>query len=295
MKHLYITVLLFLLVIGAGCSGVTNENNSNSTSSDSSSQQENPDKEKGPDDTEGFGADSDQQADQKETDTGQKKSQNDNQSENETKDKQTESDSGDGSGSELVTVKEPHAITVVVNKNRKLPEGFEPKNLTVPEVPFPFDEFHQKKQLRLEAAEALEELFRGAKQDGVELVAASGYRSYERQKQIYQNNVSQNGKEHANQFSAKPGTSEHQTGLAMDVTSAAAAFKLEQSFIETKEGKWLEDNAHEYGFIIRYPEGKSDITGYAYEPWHLRYVGIETATEIHQEQETLEEFFGLYP
>ncbi|MFG6116290.1 D-alanyl-D-alanine carboxypeptidase family protein [Halobacillus sp. MO56] len=295
MKHLYITVLLFLLVIGAGCSGLTNENDSNSTSSDSSSKQENTDQEKGSEDTESTGDDSEPQKNQKEADTTQKESQNDKQSGDEKKDKQTESASGDGSGSELVTVEEPHAITVVVNKNRKLPEGFEPRDLTVPEVPFPFNEFHQKKQLRLEAAEALEELFRGAKQDGLELVAASGYRSYERQKQIYQNNVRQNGEEHANQFSAKPGTSEHQTGLAMDVTSATAAFKLQQSFIETKEGKWLEDNAHEYGFIIRYPEGKSDITGYAYEPWHLRYVGKETATEIHQEQETLEEFFGLYP
>ncbi|WP_028781933.1 M15 family metallopeptidase [Thalassobacillus devorans] len=292
MKHLYNIVLLFLLLIAAGCSGVTNENNSVSTSSDSSSQQENADHEKGSDDKKENG-NSSEQVEQKETDSSQKDSPNDGQTDDKTKDKKSESASGDGS--QLVTVEDPHAITVVVNKNRKLPKGFEPKDLTVPEVPFPFDEFHQKKQLRLEAAEALEELFRGAKQDGVELVAASGYRSYDRQKQIYQNNVRQNGEEHANQFSAKPGTSEHQTGLAMDVTSAAAAFKLQQSFIETEEGKWLEDHAHEYGFIIRYPEGKSDITGYAYEPWHLRYVGKETATEIHQEQETLEEFFGLYP
>ncbi|SDJ42477.1 M15 family metallopeptidase [Salimicrobium halophilum] len=200
--------------------------------------------------------------------------------------------SEDGS---MIEVEEPERIDVIVNKQRKLPDGYEPPDLTEPDVPFSFEEFHPKKQMREEAARALEALFEAAEEDGLDLVAASGYRSYERQKTIYENSVAENGEEYANRYSAKPGTSEHQTGLAMDVTSAEMAFRLEQSFIETDEGSWLEENAHRFGFVIRYPEGKTDITGYAYEPWHLRYIGEKLAAEVHEQEETLEEFFGLYP
>nr|WP_079529291.1 M15 family metallopeptidase [Halobacillus hunanensis] len=206
-------------------------------------------------------------------------------------DKAEEKKDSDG----LTVVNEPKSMHVVVNKHRKLPDGYTPPDLVVPEVPFYFTEFHPKKQMRKEAARALEELFAAASQDGIDLVAASGYRSYERQKSIYQQNVAERGEKEANQFSAKPGTSEHQTGLAMDVTSAQMAFKLKQSFRQTDEGEWLAEHAHEYGFIIRYPKGKSDITGYSYEPWHLRYVGTDISTEIHKQEETLEEFFGFYP
>ncbi|UOR13236.1 M15 family metallopeptidase [Halobacillus amylolyticus] len=205
--------------------------------------------------------------------------------------KEVEKKDSDG----LTIVNEPKSIQVVVNKQRKLPEGYKPPDLVVPDVPFYFNEFHPKKQMREEAAKALEELFAGAKKNGIDLVAASGYRSYERQKSIYQQNVAERGEKEANQFSAKPGTSEHQTGLAMDVTSAQMAFKLKQSFRQTDEGEWLANHAHEYGFVIRYLKGKSDITGYSYEPWHLRYVGKDISTTIHNQEETLEEFFGLYP
>ncbi|MFD1017722.1 M15 family metallopeptidase [Thalassobacillus hwangdonensis] len=214
----------------------------------------------------------------------------------ESTDKQEEKESEPKKDSDgLIIIEDPNSTQLVVNKQRKLPEGYEPKDLVVPDVPFYFNEFLPKKQMRKEAAGALERLFAGAKKDGIELVAASGYRSYDRQKTIYENNVKANGEEHANKFSAKPGTSEHQTGLAMDVTSAQMAFKLEQDFIETAEGEWLANHAHEYGFVIRYPKGKTEITGYEYEPWHLRYVGKESATEIHTQEATLEEFFGLYP
>ncbi|GEN53014.1 M15 family metallopeptidase [Halobacillus faecis] len=194
-----------------------------------------------------------------------------------------------------VEVGDPESLQVVVNKNRKLPGDYVPEDLTVPNVPFYFQEDHPKKQMREEAARALEELFEAAEGDGIELVAASGYRSYERQKRIYERNVEVYGKEETDTFSAQPGTSEHQTGLAMDVTSAQVAFKLEQSFGETTEGEWLADHAHEYGFIIRYREGAKDITGYMYEPWHLRYVGKEVSSDVHEQAVTLEEFFGLYP
>ncbi len=194
----------------------------------------------------------------------------------------------------LTIVSEPDIKEVVVNKQRKLPEDYEPEELIIPDVPFPFDGDQPKKYMQPEAANALEELFKGAEVEGLELYAASGYRSYDRQEAIYESNVNQRGQEEADKFSARPGTSEHQTGLAMDVTSPEMAFKLEQDFIETEEGKWLEEHAHEYGFIIRYLKGTRNITGYEYEPWHLRYVGKDISTEIHESGSTLEEFFGFY-
>lgn len=195
----------------------------------------------------------------------------------------------------LTIVHNPKSMTVVVNKQRTLPEGYKPDDLTVPDVAFYFDQFLPKKQMRKEAAHALEDLFAAAKEDGEELVAASGYRSYERQKRIFESYVEIYGEEETKTFSAMPGTSEHQTGLAMDVTSAKMSFELDQSFRKTSEGKWLAEHAYEYGFVIRYPKGKDNITGYTYEPWHLRYVGKDKAEEIHNQSLTLEEFFGYMP
>ncbi|MFC7320154.1 M15 family metallopeptidase [Halobacillus campisalis] len=195
----------------------------------------------------------------------------------------------------LTVIQEPDIKEVVVNKNRKLPEGYEPDELVVPDVRFPFDDDHPKKYMQPEAADALEQLFNAADEQGLDLYATSGYRSYDRQKTIYENNVAERGQEEADKFSARPGTSEHQTGLAMDVTSPEMEFKLDQSFIDTEEGEWLADHAHEHGFVIRYLEGTSDITGYEYEPWHLRYIGKDLSAEIHESGGTLEEFFGFYP
>ena len=192
----------------------------------------------------------------------------------------------------LIVVDNPNSVEVMVNKQRKLPDGHRPDDLRVPDVPFSFDGEEEKSHLREDAATALEELFAAAKQEELELIAASGFRSYETQKWLYNYYVERDGQEQADKFSARPGTSEHQTGLAMDVTSAAMAFSLEQSFKQTPEGAWLADHAHQFGFIIRYPEGKEDITGYSYEPWHLRFVGEEIATEIYADGLTLEEFFG---
>lgn len=194
----------------------------------------------------------------------------------------------------LHVVEDPDSMQVYVNKQRKLPDGYNPSDLVEPDVQHYATEGNPKRLMREVAANALESLFAEAKEQGIELVAVSGYRSYERQKQIYQNNVKSNGQEHADKYSAKPGTSEHQTGLAMDIAAAneTAATLLEQSFKQTDEGTWLAENAHLAGFIIRYPEGKSAITGYSYEPWHVRYVGEQIATEIHNKEITLEEYFG---
>lgn len=187
----------------------------------------------------------------------------------------------------------PYEILVLVNKEYKLPSDFVPEDLVTPNVRFPFTEDLPKKQLRSVAAKALEDLFKAADEEDLELFAQSGYRSYDRQAAIFTSNVEQHGEEVANQFSARPGESEHQSGLTMDVTSPDVDFDLTTDFGETKEGKWLKKHAEEFGFIIRYPEEKEDITGYQYEPWHLRYVGIKAAKEINEEKLTLEEYLSL--
>jgi LAS superfamily LD-carboxypeptidase LdcB len=146
--------------------------------------------------------------------------------------------------------------------------------------------------MRKEAASALEEMFRAAKADGINLYAVSGYRSYARQEAIFASNVRKYGLEKANQFSAKPGQSEHQTGLAMDITCTSVSYGLTQRFGSTKEGIWVKENANKFGFILRYQQGKESITGYQYEPWHLRYVGKEAAKEITERNVTLEEYLG---
>lgn len=227
----------------------------------------------------------------------EKKDENDDTNQEEVKDEEnSNSESKDKVLDDgTVEVAEPASIQVVVNKQRKLPADYIPEDLTVPDVPFYFTEDHPKKQMRAVAADALEELFAAAEKDGLDLVAASGYRSFDRQKNIYDRNVAKYGKEETDTFSAQPGTSEHQTGLAMDVTSAQVAFQLQQSFGDTSEGEWLAEHAHEYGFIIRYLEGAQEITGYTYEPWHLRYVGKDISSTIHNQEATLEEFFGLHP
>lgn len=182
-------------------------------------------------------------------------------------------------------------IAVVVNKKRSLPDNYTPNDLTEPQVPFSFNEKNEKRKLRKEAASALEYLFQLASKDGIKLYGISGYRSYSTQKSVYNANVQSQGKEAADKVSAMPGYSEHQTGLAMDVSSASAKFGLEESFGATAEGKWLAAHAHEAGFIIRYPKGKEAITGYSYEPWHIRYVGTDIAKEIFEKKWTLEEYF----
>ncbi len=191
----------------------------------------------------------------------------------------------------LPVVTNPESKAVVVNKQRALPADYVPNDLVVPNVPFSFDGESEKKYLRKEAAKALELLFAQAEADGIELFGVSGYRSYNTQSAIFNYNVQTQGEEEARRFSAFPGQSEHQTGLSIDVSSRSANLSLEQIFGETEEGKWLAEHAADFGFIIRYPEGKEHITGYAYEPWHIRYVGKSMAEDIMQREITLEEYF----
>lgn len=137
------------------------------------------------------------------------------------------------------------------------------------------------------AANALKKLQEAAKKEGFSMPLVSGYRSYETQKRIYNNYISIWGQEYTDTTSARPGHSEHQTGLAFDVG------KLTSSYGETKEGIWLKNNCYKYGFIIRYLKGKENITGYSYEPWHIRYVGVDIATYIMENNLTLEEYLGV--
>jgi zinc D-Ala-D-Ala carboxypeptidase len=148
-------------------------------------------------------------------------------------------------------------------------------------------------QLSAAAQPALEQRFAAAAEDGVTLVFGSGYRSEALQRQFYESYVARDGQAAADRYSARPGTSEHQTGLAVDITSVGGRCHLEVCFEDLPEGQWLAANAHRYGFIIRYPDGKESITGYQYEPWHMRYVGTELSAEINRTGLTLEEFFGL--
>jgi D-alanyl-D-alanine carboxypeptidase len=126
-----------------------------------------------------------------------------------------------------------------------------------------------------------------AAQEGLNIWLASGYRSYNYQYEIYNTYVSQYGKDTADTFSSRPGYSDHQTGLAIDVNS------IDDSFGDTAESDWLAAHAHEYGFIIRYPEGKESVTGYKYEPWHIRYIGVEKATAVYNSGLSLEEYLGI--
>lgn len=157
---------------------------------------------------------------------------------------------------------------LIANKTYGLPESYNPGLLP-------------------ETQAAFEKMQAAAKADGLDLTIASGFRSYELQKNLYNKYVTRDGKEKADTYSARPGHSEHQTGLAMDINKAS------DSFHNTPEAKWLAENCWKYGFIIRYPEGKQNITGYKYESWHVRYLGEELAKTVYDSGKTLEEYLGI--
>ena len=195
----------------------------------------------------------------------------------------------------IQTVENPEDLLVLVNKNYALPENYSPEDLVVPNVYLATNK--ENNYLRKDAASALEAMFKSASEEGYILYARSGYRSYQTQKSLYNRYTEQNGQLKADTFSARPGHSEHQTGLAVDVTSQSVGLLLDDNFHLTSEGNWVKEHAHEFGFIIRYDEGKEHLTGFQYEPWHLRYVGKEVATEIKNNNWLLEEYLlmnGLF-
>ncbi|MCD7826102.1 MAG: D-alanyl-D-alanine carboxypeptidase family protein [Clostridiaceae bacterium] len=195
---------------------------------------------------------------------------------------------------ELIQVEtNPDSYAVLVNRDYLISKDYVPADLVVPNVSFSFYGTYEKSYMRKKAAAALEKLFAGASENGYTLKGVSAYRSYERQTQIYNNNVQTKGEEKANLVSALPGSSEHQTGLAIDVSCNSVSCTLEESFGKTDEGKWLRKNCYRYGFVIRYPKGKEDITGYSYEPWHIRYVGKKLAKYLYKNDLTLEEYYQI--
>lgn len=195
------------------------------------------------------------------------------------------------------SVSDPASIWAVVNKGRVLPSSYVPANLAVPKIALSEVASSENMLLRQEAAAAIEKLVSAAGNDGMKLMLVSGYRSYSTQQSVYSGYVSSQGKDYADATSAQPGHSEHQTGLAVDLGAQSGQCQLKACFGDTPEGKWLAANAYKYGFIIRYQKDKSNLTGYAYEPWHIRYVGVDLATAINKTGQTLEQFFGMtaYP
>ncbi|MEW4309277.1 cell wall-binding repeat-containing protein [Rossellomorea marisflavi] len=179
---------------------------------------------------------------------------------------------------------------LLVNKKVAVGKDYKAAKLVEPKVKFAFSYNDPKRLMDSRAVPNFEALMKAAWKDNVKLYAQSGYRSYDRQAELYNYYKRTYGEKYASRISAKPGTSEHQTGLAMDVTSPSVGYDLVEKFANTKEGKWVAKNAHKYGFIIRYPKGKENETGYAYEPWHLRYVGKDAAKEIYSKNITFEKY-----
>ena len=181
-------------------------------------------------------------------------------------------------------------ILMIVNKEYGLSEEYKPNDLTkVEHCDFSVgsDECHQ---LKKEPAEAIEEMFAAAREDGYEIIMRTGYRSYGYQAALYESYKEQDGEEAADKYSARPGSSEHQSGLCCDVGIEG---KDLNAFEGTDEAKWIADNSWKYGFVVRYPQDKEDITGYMYEAWHIRYVGKEAAKYMHEKNLTLEEYLEL--
>lgn len=185
---------------------------------------------------------------------------------------------------------EASSLWVVANKLRPLnPQTYEP-NVVFVDVPYVYEPY-----LTPDAAAAVIDMFAAFQAEtGLQMQSQSSYRSYWSQESVYAGWVSSLGQEAADLTSARPGHSEHQTGLSIDVSALPANCTLDQCFGATPQGQWLAANGWKYGFTVRYPEGKTDITGYEYEPWHMRYVGTVLAAELHSTGiQTLEEFFGL--
>ncbi|MDQ0114857.1 M15 family metallopeptidase [Paenibacillus harenae] len=194
-----------------------------------------------------------------------------------------------GDGIEADKAAADRTIEALVNREHPLAETEIPEDLVKVDVPTVLEN-PEVNQLREEPATALKLLFSGAREEGFKLYARSGYRSFKTQEALFAGYAKKAGEDAANRYSARAGQSEHQTGLAVDVTSESVSLKLTEDFGETEEGIWLAANAHKYGFIIRYPKGKEDVTGYIYEPWHIRYLGVELATDVFKSGLTYEEY-----
>lgn len=182
-------------------------------------------------------------------------------------------------------------ILCLVNREVRLGKDYEPDDMIKPNVPTRKDSLQDRIYMREEAAHALEDMFAAAlSEKGYTLLAVSGYRSYGYQQVLFNQKKAAVGAAKASETVAKAGESEHQLALAMDVQCANEP-TLSEDFASTKEGQWVAENAHRFGFIIRYKEEWTDITGYAYEPWHLRYIGIAHATAVYLLNISYEQYY----
>jgi D-alanyl-D-alanine carboxypeptidase len=183
-----------------------------------------------------------------------------------------------------LSITDPTSPWVVVDKARPLaPLDYAPTDLVPVAGGY---------ELRAEAAQAMSDMLAAAAAQGLSLSVQSAYRSYDRQVGVFRNQVSRFGETRAEIQVARPGFSEHQTGLGADVGGGGC--DIESCFATTAEGEWVAAQGHEYGYVVRYPDGKQGVTGFKYEPWHVRYVGVALATEMHRTGvHTMEEFFGL--
>jgi D-alanyl-D-alanine carboxypeptidase len=194
------------------------------------------------------------------------------------------------------SIDEADSIWVVVNKQRQIaPLRYKPENLVFPDFPRPKIQNPFGLQLREEAALATVELASAMQAAGKgTLILNSGFRTFSTQRALYNRTKQARGLVVAERLSARPGHSEHQLGLAADFSARGQGCVILVCFGNTEAGRWLADNAHEFGFIVRYPKGYKPITGFQYEPWHFRYVGVELATEMKSKGvKTLEEFWEL--
>ncbi len=188
-------------------------------------------------------------------------------------------------------IKTPSSQFVLVNKQNPLSSiDYRPSDLVVPNVKTVSSDSKDEQSIRDLIRPDFESMMKASAGAGHSLMMNSGFRSSQKQAFYYNNYVKNSGETAANKFSAKPGYSEHQTGLSMDISYQNRKCYLEECFGDSAAGTWLAEHAHEYGFILRYPKGKEAITGYQYEPWHFRFVGKKTANEIYQNGMSYEEY-----
>lgn len=190
-----------------------------------------------------------------------------------------------------VELTDPASITVLVNKTHALPAEYVPEKLVTPYVLSTSDVI----KVSSKAADQLKKMVTKAEDNGIKLYLTSGYISYKTQDDYFSDRASMVGEAEANKVIAKAGFSEHQTGLAFDFSDEPSGTATTTAFAETEAGKWLMTHAHEYGFILRYPEGKEAITGYSYQPWHYRYVGKDVANAMYKISPdlTMEEYYNV--
>ena len=176
---------------------------------------------------------------------------------------------------------------ILVNKYTSLPEKYAPSDVVEMSNWYSYP----GNSIRKEVYDAFREMFNAAKEENLTLIVNSSYRTYEVQKEIYDDYESNRGKEYADKYAARPDFSEHQTGLSVDIFSPGSNMS---TFEGTDEFKWLSENSYKYGFILRYPKGKEDITGYSYEAWHYRYVGKDLAKKVYDSGLTYDEYYAYY-